>query len=79
MDSTGSGETLQQLRDQLQRLKAENAKLRDDLEAMRARLGYAPGEIVDLRKKVPTTQPQAAMPGTSNPDRRERSSAPEAP
>jgi hypothetical protein len=47
------------------RLRAENAGLREELENVKARLGYALHQTVELRARIPSTVTQAAAPGES--------------
>ena len=53
---------LERLQDEIRHLRAELLRAREDLKHERARLAYVLSEIAELRKKVPTTQPQAAVP-----------------
>ena len=47
------------------RLRAENAGLREELENVKARLGYALHQAVELRARIPSTVTQAAAPAES--------------
>ena len=49
------------------RLRAENAGLREELDNVKARLGYALHQAVELRKRIPSTMTQAAAPGGTRP------------
>jgi len=44
------------------RLRAESVKAREDLALCQERLAYVLVELTELRKKIPTTQIQAAAP-----------------
>jgi regulator of replication initiation timing len=55
---------LEHLQADLRRLRAENAGLREELENVKARLGYALHQAVELRARIPSTVTQAAAPGS---------------
>jgi hypothetical protein len=49
-------------RDETRRLRDDLLRAREDLEQEREKVAYLTGEIAELRKRVPTTQPRAAAP-----------------
>jgi hypothetical protein len=64
--------------DEIERLQAENRRLRaqaerarEDLELLGERLGYALHQVAELRRRVPDTVTQAAAPGSEIPPRGE--------
>jgi hypothetical protein len=59
---------LERLPAENRRLRAELLRARENLEQERAKVAYLTGEITGLRKRIPTTQRQAAAPGTRGPD-----------
>ena len=56
---------LERLQNENRRLRAENAGLREELENVKARLGYALHQAIELRARarIPSTVTQAATPG----------------
>jgi predicted nucleic acid-binding Zn-ribbon protein len=58
---------LERLQEENRRLRAELLRARENLEQEREKVAYLTGEIAELRKRVPTTRRQAAVPGSERP------------
>jgi hypothetical protein len=59
---------VERLKEENRRLRAEMLRAHEDLEQERGKVAYLTGEIAELRKGLPRTQPRAAAPA-ARPDR----------
>jgi hypothetical protein len=59
---------VERLKEENRRLRAEMLRAHEDLEQERGKVAYLTGEIAELRKGLPRTQPRAVAPA-ARPDR----------